>query len=456
MSLASTIRQQIFASHPAAQKLLILLNSTAYESRIVGGAIRNALLNQPVNDIDIATTLHPNEVIKLAKEAGFKTVPTGIAHGTITVVVDKHGFEVTTLRQDVKTNGRHAIVEFSHDFAVDAKRRDFTVNALSLGLTGEIYDYTGGLADIEQHTIRFIGDPVQRIREDYLRILRFFRFSASYSKGALDSKGLEACLSERVGLASLSRERVGHEIRKMLIAPRASHVMNEIADTGLIEDILGGAAHYQTFNKLVDIEAQTNTPPTSMRRLAALINVQTCNLYPLRDALKLSNKEYEQLLTIQVSLNIQPAEALPSPHTDRIYSISSSKNINIEYTQYLSGEDVPKGRMRGTKLTTPNQPNFKPLIYKLGKSIFTDMLLLTNQPLELIQSGLLLSQTWTIPKNPFSGCYFMKLGCKAGPKLGELLKQAEHAWIEHDFPNESEKLRAVAQTILTDFLQSSP
>jgi poly(A) polymerase len=434
ISIAEAIRQQIFTAHPASLKLLTLLNSPTAESRMIGGAIRNALLNQPISDIDIATSLHPNKVIELAKAAGYKTVPTGITHGTITVVVDKHGFEVTTLRQDISTNGRHAIVEFSHDFAVDAKRRDFTVNALSLGLTGEIHDYTGGLADIEQHTIRFIGDPVQRIREDYLRILRFFRFSAFYSKGKLDKSGLEACLSERIGLVSLSRERVGHEIRKMLVAPRASQVINEIADTGLIENTLGGAAHYQAFNKLVGIEAQTNTPPTPMRRLAALANIANCDCPALQDALKLSNKEFEQLLTIQVSLNIQPAEALPSP---------------------LEGEGVPKGRMRGSNSTTPNHTNFKLLIYKLGKPIFTDMLLLTNSNLEFIQSALHLAQTWVAPKNPFSGNYFIKLGFKAGPKLGELLKQAEQAWIEHNFPNDPEKLKSIADNALNKLPSSS-
>jgi poly(A) polymerase len=436
MSSAEIIRQQIFASHPSSLKLLTLLNSSTHESRIIGGAIRNALLKQAISDIDIATTLLPNEVIELAKIAGYKTVPTGIAHGTITVVVDKHGFEVTTLRQDIETNGRHATVEFSRDFEIDAMRRDFTVNALSLGLTGEIYDYTGGLADIEQHTIRFIGDPVQRIREDYLRILRFFRFSASYSKGALDAKGLEACLSERAGLTSLSRERVGHEIRKMLIAPRASHVINEIADTGLIEDILGGAAHYQAFNKLVHIEAQTNTPPTPMRRLAALADIANCNCPALREALKLSNKEFEQLDVIKSALN----------------QLSPSLSTNAGgYVPLPLRERVSEGQERGKKSTAPNHPNFKPLIYKLGAPIFTDWLLLANQNLTLVQVGLHLAQTWTIPKNPFSGGYFIKLGCKPGPKLGEILAQAEQAWIEQDFESEPEKLKVITGKTLKEY-----
>jgi poly(A) polymerase len=445
MSSAEIIRQQIFASHPSSFKLLTLLNSPTHESRIIGGAIRNALLNQSISDIDIATTLLPNEVIELAKTTGYKTVPTGIAHGTITVVVDKHGFEVTTLRQDIETNGRHATVEFSRDFEVDAMRRDFTVNALSLGLTGDIHDYTGGLADIEQHTIRFIGDPVQRIREDYLRILRFFRFSAFYSKGKLDAAGLKACLAQRVGLASLSRERVGHEIRKLLIAPYVVQTISELANTQLLEELLGTPINYQTFNALVDIEAKTNTPPTPMRRLAALIAVQTCNLELLRDALKLSNKEYEQLLVIQSALNqlsstLSDNAGHPLPLRERVSSIGCSKE--------RPSLQKAMGRERGKNSTTPNHPNFKPLIYKLGASIFTDWLLLFNSNLESVQAGLHLAQTWTIPKNPFSGSYFIKLGCKAGPKLGELLKQAEHAWIEHDFPNEAEKLKLIAEKIM--------
>jgi poly(A) polymerase len=440
MSLANTIRQQIFASHPSSFKLLTLLNSPTHESRIIGGAIRNALLNQPISDIDIATTLRPEQVIELAKAAGYKTVPTGIAHGTVTVVVDKHGFEVTTLRQDISTNGRHAIVEFSDDFEVDAMRRDFTVNALSLGLTGEMHDYTGGLADIEQHNIRFIGDPVQRIREDYLRILRFFRFSAFYSKGKLDAAGLKACLAERIGLASLSRERVGHEIRKLLIAPYSVQTISELADTQLLIDLLGTPLNYQAFNSLVDIETKTNTPPTPMRRLAALINVATCNLVTLREALKLSNKEYERLEAIQSALN----------------QCSSTLRDNAGgYVPLPLRERVSEGRERGTNLTTPNQANFKPLIYKLGASIFTDMLLLTNQNVSLIQAGLHLAQTWVAPKNPFSGSYFMKLGCKAGPKLGVILAQAEQSWIEHDFPKDPEKLKSIADNALNELPSSS-
>ncbi len=431
-NISEAIRQHIFSEHPASLKLLDLLNSPTQESRIIGGAIRNALLGLPVNDIDIATTMRPEQVIELANKAGYKTVPTGIAHGTITVVVDKHGFEVTTLRQDIETNGRHARVEFSDDFAIDAKRRDFTVNALSLGLTGEIHDYTGGLADIEQHTIRFIGNPVQRIREDYLRILRFFRFSASYSRGALDAAGLEACLAERFSLASLSRERVGHEIRKMLVATHIVQTISELAHTQILEETLGTKINYQAFYTLVKLEENTNTPPTPMRRLAAIIDVQTYNLETLRDALKLSNKEYEQLEAIQSALKTLSDNAggyVPLPLRER----------------------VSEGRERGTNSTTPNQANFKPLIYKLGKPIFTDMLLLTNQNLEYIQSGLHLAQNWTIPKNPFSGSYFMKLGCKAGPKMGELLKQAEQAWIEHDFPNEPDQINAIAIQLIRNF-----
>ena len=188
----------LICSHsPQSAKLLELLNTQGHETRIIGGAIRNALLHQPITDIDMATTLLPDSVIKLAQKSRLKTIPTGLAHGTVTIILDKIPFEITTLRQDIETNGRHAKVSFTRSFETDALRRDFTVNALSMDQAGKIYDYTNGLNDLEKQSIRFIGDPVQRIQEDYLRILRFFRFSATHGNGKLDTPALDACLSDR-------------------------------------------------------------------------------------------------------------------------------------------------------------------------------------------------------------------------------------------------------------------
>src|SRR6184192_351226 len=204
-------------SGPAA-RVLGLLNGGGEEARVIGGAVRNALLNIPLGDIDIATTALPDEVVRRAKAAGIKCVPTGIHHGTVTLVVDAQPFEVTTLREDTETFGRKAKVAFGRDWIRDAERRDFTINGLSVGADGVVHDYVGGLYDIAARRVRFIGDPDRRIAEDYLRILRFFRFHAAYGEGAPDGAGVAACIAGRAGLHRLSRERIRMEMLKLLAA----------------------------------------------------------------------------------------------------------------------------------------------------------------------------------------------------------------------------------------------
>src|SRR5665213_2297634 len=206
----------------ALPRLLEVLDRDGEEARAVGGAVRNELLGLPVAEVDVATTAVPDKVVKRVTAAGFKPVPTGIEHGTVTVVIDKQPFEVTTLRKDIETDGRHAKVAFGRDWKVDAERRDFTINALSVTREGAVYDYAGGLADLEERRVRFIGDPAKRIAEDYLRILRFFRFHAAY--GTSDhpyTEGIAACIAGRSGLDQLSRERVRMELMKLVVAARA-------------------------------------------------------------------------------------------------------------------------------------------------------------------------------------------------------------------------------------------
>src|SRR5262245_46618030 len=195
--------------------LLAALDRDGEQARVVGGAVRNVLLGEPHGDIDIATTAPPDEVIRRVQAAGFKPVPTGIEHGTVSVVADSRPFEVTTLREDVETFGRHAKVAFGRDWRRDAERRDFTMNALSLARDGTIFDYVGGLADVAARRVRFIGDAATRIAEDYLRILRFFRFHAAYGEGAPDPEGVAACIAGRAGLERLSRERIRMEMLKL-------------------------------------------------------------------------------------------------------------------------------------------------------------------------------------------------------------------------------------------------
>src|SRR5580704_1127231 len=230
-----------------AARVLKLLNADGEEARVVGGAVRNALLNLPTGDIDIATTALPDEVIRRAKAAGIKSVPTGIEHGTVTLVVDGQPFEVTTLREDVETFGRKARVAFGRDWVRDAKRRDFTINGLSVDAGGVVHDHVGGLDDLLARRVRFIGDPDARIAEDYLRILRFFRIHAAYGAGEPDREGYLACIAGRAGLAGLSAERVRMEMLKLMIAEGAAGALVAMADGGLLPSVFGGVAYTGPF-----------------------------------------------------------------------------------------------------------------------------------------------------------------------------------------------------------------
>ena len=253
---ARNLGQAAWLKTGALARLLGVLDGDGEEARVVGGAVRNALLEMPIAEIDVATTAVPDEVVKRVTAAGFKPVPTGIEHGTITVVIEKHPFEVTTLRRDVETYGRHAKVAFGRDWKVDAERRDFTINGLSATRDGTVYDYVGGLDDLAARRVRFIGDPAKRIAEDYLRILRFFRFHAAYGAGGHpDAEGLAACIAGRAGLDQLSRERVRMEMMKLLVAPHAVPTLIAMADSGLLLRVLGGVGYLAAFENMAKVEA---------------------------------------------------------------------------------------------------------------------------------------------------------------------------------------------------------
>ncbi len=234
----SGIAGQSWFSKPGLQRIFSLLNADGGEARVVGGAVRNALMGLPVGDIDMATTLPPQDVVERAKDAGIKAVPTGIDHGTVTLVVDGEGYEVTTLRRDVTTDGRHAEVAFGTDWKEDAERRDLTINALYADASGEVIDLIGGLADIETKTVRFIGDAATRIAEDHLRILRFFRFFAYYGSGRPDADGLRASARAKDKLSTLSAERVWSEMKKLLSADDPSRALLWMRQAGVLAQIL--------------------------------------------------------------------------------------------------------------------------------------------------------------------------------------------------------------------------
>jgi poly(A) polymerase len=288
-----------FLAQPALARLLQALDGNGEETRVIGGAVRNLLLGEPASDIDLATTALPDETIRRGRAAGFKTVPTGIEHGTVTLVTERTSFEVTTLRSDVETDGRRAKVVFGRDFAADALRRDFTINALGLGRDGTIHDYCSGLGDLAQRRVRFIGDAATRIREDYLRILRFFRFHARYGVGAPDAEGLRACIAGREGLAGLSRERVRAELLKLLVAPGVVATIRAMAGAGLVMPVIGGVPHLARFAAIAEDDGEGVHPAF---RLAALTVSVGEDALRLRERLRLSNEEFDRIERIARAL----------------------------------------------------------------------------------------------------------------------------------------------------------
>src|SRR5712691_7276345 len=281
-------------SGPTA-RVLELLGGNGEEARVVGGAVRNALLKIPIGDIDIATTAAPDEVVRRAKAAGIKSVPTGIEHGTVTLVVDGQPFEVTTLREDTETFGRKAKVAFGRDWTSDAERRDFTINGLSVDADGVVHDHVGGLDDIAAKRVRFIADPDRRIAEDYLRILRFFRIHAAFGAGEPDRAGYLACIHARAGLATLSAERVRMEMLKLMIAEGAAVAIAAMADGGLLLPIFGGIAYTGPLGTMISAERMLGWKPDAIRRLGALAVAVTEDAKRVAMRLRLTSAETKAL-----------------------------------------------------------------------------------------------------------------------------------------------------------------
>lgn len=290
----------------ATQSVCKTLEAEGFQALFVGGCVRNALLGIPIHDIDIATDATPQRVLEIFEKQGFKTVPTGIEHGTITVISEGTPYEITTFRKDVETDGRHAVVSFSKSVEADARRRDFTVNAIYTKPDGKILDPLGGMADIEARRIRFIEDPETRIREDYLRILRFFRFHATYGdpKNGLDPEGLAACTRLHAGIGQLSRERVGSEMRKLLAARDPSQSISAMAQSGVLDAVINDA-NDAALCCLIDVEKQMHIEPDAMRRLAALGGEDVA------DRLRLSRKDARVLeILTREAANPRPAAEL--------------------------------------------------------------------------------------------------------------------------------------------------
>jgi poly(A) polymerase len=377
---------------PALRRLLEVFNDGAEETRIVGGAVRNALLGRPVTEVDCTTTMLPESVIERAKAAGFKAVPTGIEHGTITVIVAGEPYEITTLREDVETDGRHAVVHFGRDFVLDAKRRDFTINALSLGLDGRLYDYTDGVADLAARRVRFIGDARTRIREDYLRIMRFFRFHAEYAEDDPDPEGLAASGAERQGLAILSKERVRHELMRLLVARRAEDTIRILAAHGFLTWLLGGAAEFGRLSRVVAFDPND---PVPVWRLAALAIMVEEDADRLREHLRLSNDEHKKLTVYARLLSLLKTWALP-------LDAAAIRRLAADH-------DVAA---LGVVLAVVASEPF-PIVHADAR-----------EALARFRSG-----AEPVPVFPLRGADLVGNGIPKGPKIGELLAQARQAWL---------------------------
>ena len=379
------------------------LAAAGFTTRVVGGAVRNALLGRPVVDIDMATTARPEAIIAAATAAGLESVPSGIDHGTVTLRVNRFAYEVTTLREDVATDGRRARVVFTDDWAADARRRDFTINALYCSANGEVLDPLGGYADLAGRRVRFIGVAGERILEDYLRILRFFRFTAEYAQGPPDSEGLAACVAGRAGLARLSAERVRQELFRLLVAPRGPELVDWMLAYGLIVSMLALAPRPTLLARVAEIERSLAFEPDAIVRLAALGVEVGEDADRLRERLRLSNEEHARLCDA----------ANPLPEV---------------------GPSKPEAAA-------------KACLFRAGENAYRQRVLLawarSGAPAASAawRQRALLPARWRAPRLPLGGEDVLALGVPAGPRVGAILRALEDWWIAGAFAADEGALR---------------
>ena len=375
-------------------RLLKALDAEEGLTRYVGGAVRDDLLGLPVSDVDLATRISPGDVIARLEKGRIKAVPTGIEHGTITAVAGGHPYEITTLRRDVSTDGRRATVAFTDDWEEDAARRDFTINALSADpVTGEIFDYFGGLDDLQHRHIRFIGDPLLRIAEDHLRILRFFRFHARFGSGALDQAALDACTARANDLMALSRERIADELLKLLGMPDPSNTVRIMLERSILKPVLPEIEpkRMRELEALIAAERRAGVEPDPLRRLAALLPRDPAIAEDVAARLRLSNKARKRLACTAA---------------DRAFASSHE------------------------------------LAYRTGVECAVDRLLLAGQADEA--AAIL---RWKAPRLPISGGVLIARGLSEGPIVAKTLRQIEDRWVEAGFPHGEEFERIVSSAL---------
>ncbi|MCP4934503.1 MAG: CCA tRNA nucleotidyltransferase [bacterium] len=374
-------------------KLLALFANNGYTGRFVGGVVRNALLGEPINDFDVATDALPQIVMELAKKAGFKAIGTGLDHGTVTVIVDDKIYEVTTLRVDMVCDGRHASVVFTSNWREDAARRDFTINALYVGLDGVVFDPLDGYKDLLARRVRFIGDAHERIKEDHLRILRFFRFSAQYGQGGVDHAGLDACVLLQQGLQSLSAERISSELMRLLLMPHAFEVLCIMFAHGLLLPLTSRVPHLSRLQKWLTFEQELKLAPRALNRLGVLFMLSTTDADMLASKLRLSNNEKHELklwvqeTDINQDLDEKGARILS-------YRLQGNYQISLGINWLLSGAGADDCKWRK--------------LYDLP-------------------------ERWQPPAFPLSGQDLLDAGMSPGPSVGKKLMELEEAWLKADF-----------------------
>jgi len=391
------LREAEWLRSPGIQAVFSAVEQGGDQARVVGGAVRNTLLGHPVPDIDIATTALPQDVMERTVKAGLKPIGTGIDHGTVTVVSHGFPYEVTTLREDVETFGRQARVVFGRDWTRDAERRDFTLNALYVDRHGDLHDPLGGLRDCLDRRVRFIGDPDTRLKEDYLRILRFFRIFAAYGQGEMDPDALGACLRQRDGLRHLSAERIGHEMRRLLQAPLAAASLRVMNDCGLWEIATGGLARiddYQALRGMDDLALETRDPELGFVVLAGFVHE---DLDRICDRFRLSNAERKRMKTAWAAVKrLKHDQDFPA-------------------APLLLHEFGRQGALDGLLAFWS--------VRSAQKSADTDAF---TRMLSLLRSE-------AVPEFPVKGADLLALGLSPGPALGGLLDRLKADWRDSGF-----------------------
>lgn len=391
-------------------RLLDILNSDGIMARMVGGCVRDTLLGRDIMDIDIACSLTPEAVIQRLEQAKVKVIPTGLKHGTITALIDKNPYEITTLRRDVATDGRHATVAFTDDWLADAKRRDFTFNALYLDGDGSLYDPCDGLEDLKARRVRFIGDASLRIQEDALRILRFFRFAAQIGRGRLDPDGFEACIRNIDLIDILSGERLAQEISKILKAENIIIITKVMADHGFLDKVLPDHVGLEKLTSFVRLEKELGRCD-ALARLSCLLPKNSQAVAKVSHHLKLSNHQSKILNRF--------AEA-------QVTGTPEMSVKDLHQALYGAGRDV--------------------VVFAILHSWAHSNLGAEDREYNILLSN---AENWPLPTFPVQGRDLINAGIDAGPELGRILKQLEQDWVDSDFTRSSKELLETARTLKT-------